>query len=81
MSPRLCVALLVLASAALPPARAGETTRLRFAVRFPSSLSYAGGDYGDRAEHCWNGDHTRPNACSRLRHVQVFASSSDATNG
>src|SRR5262245_43592135 len=25
---------------------------------------YYGGevDYGDRAEHCWNGDHTRPNA-------------------
>ena len=22
-------------------------------------------DYGDRAEHCWNGDHTRPNAYSR----------------
>ena len=22
-------------------------------------------DYGDRAEHCWNGDHTRPNAESR----------------
>ncbi len=19
-------------------------------------------DYGDRAEHCWNGDHTQPNA-------------------
>ena len=24
-------------------------------------------DYGDRAEHCWNGDHTQPNAISRLR--------------
>ncbi|TEU05378.1 MAG: hypothetical protein E3J22_05595, partial [Candidatus Aminicenantes bacterium] len=23
-------------------------------------------DYGDRAEHCWNGDHDRPNAISRL---------------
>jgi hypothetical protein len=30
-------------------------------------------DYGDRAEHCWNGDHTRPNAYSRLRYVQMFA--------
>ncbi len=30
-------------------------------------------DYGDRAEHCWNGDHTRPNATSRLRYVQFFA--------
>ncbi len=35
---------------------------------------YAGEvDYGDRAEHCWNGDHTRPNALSRLRYVQMFA--------
>ncbi len=27
---------------------------------------YYGGevDYGDRAEHCWNGDHTRPNGSS-----------------
>ena len=30
-------------------------------------------DYGARAEHCWNGDHTRPNAISRLRYVQMFA--------
>jgi hypothetical protein len=29
-------------------------------------------DYGDRAEHCWNGDHTRPNAVSRLRYHQMF---------
>jgi hypothetical protein len=29
--------------------------------------------YGDRAEHCWNGDPTRPNATSRLRYVQMFA--------
>jgi len=28
-------------------------------------------DYGDRAEHCWNGDHTRPNAVSRLRYHQM----------
>jgi hypothetical protein len=34
---------------------------------------YAGEvDYGDRAEHCWNGDHTRPNALSRLRYPQMF---------
>ncbi len=30
-------------------------------------------DYGDRAEHCWNGDHTLPNAISRLRYNQMFA--------
>jgi hypothetical protein len=29
-------------------------------------------DYGMRAEHCWNGDHTRPNATSRLRYHQMF---------
>jgi len=28
--------------------------------------------YGDRHEHCWNGDHTRPNAYSRLRYHQMF---------
>jgi hypothetical protein len=28
-------------------------------------------DYGDRAEHCWNGDHTQPNAISRLRYHQM----------
>ncbi|MBS3819672.1 hypothetical protein KGY73_09250 [bacterium] len=34
---------------------------------------YAGEvDYGDRDEHCWNGDHTRPNAISRLRYHQMF---------
>jgi hypothetical protein len=27
--------------------------------------------YGDRAEHCWNGDPTRPNAISRLRYPQM----------
>ncbi len=31
-------------------------------------------DYGDRAEHCWNGDHTQPNAISRLRYHQMFIS-------
>ncbi len=25
-------------------------------------------DYGDRAEHCWNGDHENPNYVSRLRY-------------
>lgn len=29
-------------------------------------------DYGDRAEHCWNGDHTQPNAISRLRYHRFF---------
>jgi hypothetical protein len=29
-------------------------------------------DYEPRAEHCWNGDHTRPNAYSRLRYQQMF---------
>jgi hypothetical protein len=28
-------------------------------------------DYGDRAEHCWNGDHSLPNAYSRL-HYDTF---------
>ncbi len=29
-------------------------------------------DYGDRAEHCWNGDPTRPNYLSRLRYHRMF---------
>ncbi len=29
-------------------------------------------EYGDRAEHCWNGDHERPNATSRLRYHQMY---------
>ncbi|HNS05569.1 MAG TPA: hypothetical protein PKH53_06150 [Candidatus Saccharicenans sp.] len=28
-------------------------------------------DYGDRAEHCWNGDHSSPNYISRLRYHQL----------
>jgi hypothetical protein len=28
--------------------------------------------YGDRAEHCWNGDPTRGNGYSRLRYHQMF---------
>ena len=36
---------------------------------------YYGGevDYEPRAEHCWNGDHTRPNYSSRLRYHQMYA--------
>jgi hypothetical protein len=30
-------------------------------------------DYEPRSEHCWNGDHTRPNYESRLRYHQMFA--------
>ncbi len=30
-------------------------------------------DYGDGDEHCWNGDHSRENAHSRLRYVSMFA--------
>jgi hypothetical protein len=34
---------------------------------------YAGEvDYGDRAEHCWNGDHERPNYLSRLRYNEMY---------
>ena len=29
-------------------------------------------DYGDRAEHCWNGDHNQPNHISRLRYHRMF---------
>jgi hypothetical protein len=29
-------------------------------------------DYGEGAEHCWNGDHARPNAISRLRYHQMY---------
>jgi hypothetical protein len=28
-------------------------------------------EYGDRHEHCWNGDHNRANAYSRLRYPQM----------
>ena len=28
--------------------------------------------YGDRAEHCWNGDPTRPNYLSRLRYHEMY---------
>jgi hypothetical protein len=29
-------------------------------------------DYGDRAEHCWNGDHANPNGISRLRYNTMY---------
>lgn len=29
-------------------------------------------DYEPRAGHCWNGDHARPNALSRLRYNQMY---------
>ncbi|HWB25055.1 MAG TPA: hypothetical protein VG738_06225 [Chitinophagaceae bacterium] len=29
-------------------------------------------DYGDRAEHCWNGDHSEPNYLSRLHYNQMY---------
>jgi len=29
-------------------------------------------DYGDRAEHCWNGDHDNPNHLSRLRYNTMY---------
>jgi hypothetical protein len=29
-------------------------------------------DYGDRAEHCWSGDHANPNAISRLRYNSFY---------
>ena len=29
-------------------------------------------DYGDRAEHCWNGDHDNGNHISRLRYNRMF---------
>jgi hypothetical protein len=29
-------------------------------------------DYGDRAEHCWNGDHDNPNYISRLRYNTMY---------
>ncbi|HEX6198894.1 MAG TPA: alpha/beta hydrolase-fold protein [Thermoanaerobaculia bacterium] len=38
-----------------------------------SMVPYGGEvDYGDRAEHCWNGDHENPNAVSRLRYNTLY---------
>ena len=31
-------------------------------------------DYGDRAEHCWNGDHENGNGISRLRYNSMYVS-------
>ncbi len=40
---------------------------------FLKTTTYGGEvTYGDRAEHCWNGDPTRPNHLSRLRYHQMF---------
>ena len=40
-------------------------------LRSASPAADAVVDYGDRDEHCWNGDHTRSNAYSRLRYPQM----------
>jgi len=43
-------------------------------LKTTSNPNYGGEvDYEPRAEHCWNGDHTRPNAISRLRYHQFYA--------
>ena len=42
---------------------------LKSATNPPADAEVA---YGDRAEHCWNGDPTRSNAYSRLRYHQMF---------
>lgn len=42
-------------------------------LRSTTSPSYDGTvDYGEGAEHCWNGDHQRPNAISRLRYDRMY---------
>jgi hypothetical protein len=47
-----------------------ETEKVLKAVKNPAFGGVV--DYGDRAEHCWNGDHDQPNAISRLRYHQMF---------
>jgi len=43
-------------------------------LKSTSNPNYGGEvDYEPRAEHCWNGDHTQPNAISRLRYHQFYA--------
>jgi hypothetical protein len=39
-----------------------------------TSEPYYGGEvkYGDRAEHCWNGDPTQPNYITRLRYNTMY---------
>ena len=40
---------------------------------FLKTTNYGGEvKYGDRAEHCWNGDPTQPNAISRLRYHTLY---------
>jgi len=40
---------------------------------FLKTTNYGGEvHYGDRAEHCWNGDPTQPNAISRLRYNTMY---------
>jgi hypothetical protein len=42
-------------------------------LKTTSNPFYAGEvDYGDRAEHCWNGDHEHPNYVSRLRYNTMY---------
>jgi dienelactone hydrolase len=43
----------------------GLTTQLVFGIDVEV-------DYGDRAEHCWNGDHENPNYVSRLRYNTMY---------
>ncbi len=40
----------------------------------PTTAPHYGGevDYGDRAEHCWNGDHENGNHISRLRYNTMY---------
>ncbi len=40
------------------------------ALREPASGAEV--DYGDKDEHCWNGDHTTPNAYSRLHYNTMY---------
>jgi hypothetical protein len=40
--------------------------------RLQDPPAYAFVDYGDRAEHCWNGDHNNPNYLTRLRYHSMF---------
>ncbi|MGB3799430.1 MAG: hypothetical protein WA952_06410, partial [Lewinella sp.] len=43
------------------------------AEKFLRSVDFGGEiTYGDRDEHCWNGDADQPNAISRLRYHRMF---------
>lgn len=51
------------------------TDAVYFAQETLASLKPAWGgevDYGDRAEHCWNGDHGEANAYSRLHYNSMY---------